>query len=149
MSLSISSIETYNLDLASELIFSDLAATFLVQVGGIDPGLQLLDLFALGADFLNFFLSAVIDNPHLGQLTSQLFFHLDHVDGAGTWLYACDAVSTAGVLGADGRVKGRLPESHTNLNLLITFNSNSIQISRSRRLPLLRTPFYWLSPRLR
>ena len=72
MSLSISSIETYNLYLASELIFSDLAATFLVQVGGIDPGLQLLDLFALGADFLNFFLSAVIDNPHLGQLTKRV-----------------------------------------------------------------------------
>lgn len=71
---------TYDFDLAPVLIFGDLAATFLIQVGGIDLCLQVLDFLGLSAYFFDFLLFAVIDDPHLGKLTSQLLLHAHHVN---------------------------------------------------------------------
>jgi hypothetical protein len=61
---------TYDFDLTAVLVLCDLAAAFFVEVGSVDPGLQLFNLSGLCADFLDFFLAAVVFDPHLGKLPS-------------------------------------------------------------------------------
>jgi hypothetical protein len=73
---------TYDFDLAAELVFCDLTATFFIEVGSVDLRLELFDFNGLRADFLNFFLAALVIDTHLGKLTSKLLFHFDHVERA-------------------------------------------------------------------
>lgn len=102
---------TYDFDLATELVLSDLAPSFLVQVGSFDPRLELFNLSRLRADFLDLLLAAVVLDAHLGQLAGQLLFHADHVERT-RGFEACDAVAGSGLLGADARVECCLAERH-------------------------------------
>ena len=62
---------TYDLDLFAVLLLGDLTASLLVQVGGIDPGLQLFDFVRLFADFLDLASLTVARNLHLRHFASE------------------------------------------------------------------------------
>jgi hypothetical protein len=105
-------LATYNLNLPTILVFGDLAAAFLVEVGSVDAGLQLLDFSGLRAYLLDFLLLALTGDSHLGQLSGKLLFHAQHVHRTCGGLEACDAVASTGILGTDTGVESCLAECH-------------------------------------
>ena len=66
---------TYEVDLLTVLLLSNLCGAFFVLVGLHDLILEILELVGLGTDALDFFFLSLVEDFHVGHLSGQVVFN--------------------------------------------------------------------------